>query len=191
MAGNKILTWILGHAMRYMVCHGLSCTHSVSESGPIRRQLRSLWSEQAAGQFKPWLSRQATSLHLVNEFEKNSQSLDIYNHSSNVKKAKSYLPMVPSKGAWSILTAIDKDMHRHKRNLSSRALSDKAVRDFEPAMIVYVDLFTKQLTENLDSSKWSSPKNMIDFCGFHHRSLRVTQGLTFNNRQETDYGYYG
>ena len=106
-------------------------------------------------------------------------------------KAKSYLPMVPSKGAWSILTAIDKDMHRHKRNLSSRALSDKAVRDFEPAMIVYVDLFIKQLTENLYSSQWSSPKNMINLCRCQYRSLRITHGLTINNRQKTDYGHHG
>ena len=77
--------------------------------------------------------------------------------------------MIPSKGAWSILTAIDKDMHRHKRNLSSRILSDKAVQSFEPAMIEYVDLFTKQLAENLDANEWSSPKNMIDFCTCHYR----------------------
>ena len=99
--------------------------------------------------------------------------------------------MVPSKGAWSSITAIDTDMHRHKRSLSSRALSDKAVRDFEPAMIVYVDLFISQLTENLGSRQWSSPKNMIGFCGCQYTSVRVTQGLIFNNRQETDYGHYG
>lgn len=78
--------------------------------------------------------------------------------------------MIPSKGAWSILTAIEKDMHRHKRSLSSKALSDNALRNFEPAMIEYVDLFSKQLIEDLDSNQWSSPKNMIDFCPCHYWS---------------------
>ena len=81
-------------------------------------------------------------------------------------------------------------MPRYKRNMSYRALSDKAVGDFEPAMIVYVDRFINQLTEKLDSSQWSSPRNMIDFCGVQYPSLRVMQVLTFNNRQETDYGHY-
>ena len=77
--------------------------------------------------------------------------------------------MIPSKGAWSILTAIDKDMHRHKRSLSSRVLSDKAVQNFEPLMIEYVDLFTKQLAGDFHPNQWSSPKNMIDFCTCPYR----------------------
>lgn len=91
--------------------------------------------------------------------------------------------MVPSKGAWSILTAIDKDMHRHKRSLSSKMLSDKALHEFEPIMIEYVDMLTKQLIENLDSSQWSSPKNLIDFCKCSHYSLlRITHYLTTHRR---------
>ena len=67
-----------------------------------------------------------------------------------------------------MLTAIDKDMHRHKRKLSSKALSDEALREFEPIMIDHVDVFSKMLIEGLESSDYSSPKYMVDLCGYHH-----------------------
>ena len=72
--------------------------------------------------------------------------------------------MVPSKGAWSILTGIDKSMHRHKRRLLSKMLSEDALRDFEPIMIEYVNMFMGQLVEDLDMTGWSTPKNMITHC---------------------------
>lgn len=70
-----------------------------------------------------------------------------------------------------MLTAIDKDMHRHKRKFSSRPLSDEATRKFEPIMIDHVDVLCGKLIEDLDSGNWSSPKNMIDLYKCHrHRS---------------------
>lgn len=53
--------------------------------------------------------------------------------------------MLPSKGAWSIKTTIDKDMHRHKRKLLSKALSDEALKRFEPALNEYVNVFSEKL----------------------------------------------
>ena len=91
-------------------------------------------------------------------------SSDIHGHAKNVKKSKSYLPMVPFKGAWSILAAIDRDMHCHKRGLTSKELSDKALREFESTMIDYVDLLSQQLTEDVNQNQWSSPKNMTYYC---------------------------
>lgn len=72
--------------------------------------------------------------------------------------------MLPSKGAWSILTAIDKDMHRHKRKLLSKALSDEALKRFEPALNEYVNIFSEKLIKGTEPGQWSSQKNMIDHC---------------------------
>lgn len=56
--------------------------------------------------------------------------LDIYGYNKNVRKSKSYLPMVPEKGAWSTLTMIDKRKHRQRRKVISKTLSDEGLREF-------------------------------------------------------------
>jgi hypothetical protein len=107
---------------------------------------------------------------VLHEYLAYSPSTDIYGHSENVKKTKFYLPMIPPKGDWRILTAIDKELHRHKREFFSKTLSDEVFRNFEPIMIDSVDVLCRKLIEDLDSSNWSSPDNMIDLCKCHrHR----------------------
>ncbi|KAL2044501.1 hypothetical protein N7G274_003206 [Stereocaulon virgatum] len=55
-------------------------------------------------------------------------------------------------------------MHRLKRKLSSKTLSDEVIQKFEPIMIDYMDTLCWKLIEDLDSSNWPSPKDMIDLC---------------------------
>lgn len=84
---------------------------------------------------------------------------DIYNN-ERVVKSRAYSLTVAAREP-SIFNVIDKHRHRVKRKLVGKAISDKAMRGFEPTMIEQVDIFIRQL---LASSHDSSPVNMTDCC---------------------------
>lgn len=84
---------------------------------------------------------------------------DIYNN-ERVVKSRAYSLTVAAREP-SIFNVIDKHRHRVKRKLVGKAISDKAMRGFEPTMIEQVDIFIRQL---LASSHDSSPVNMTDRC---------------------------
>ncbi|CAG8974862.1 hypothetical protein HYALB_00000477 [Hymenoscyphus albidus] len=89
---------------------------------------------------------------------------DVYGYGKNVRKSKSYLSMVPDKHAWSILTLIDKKTHLERRKVMSKALSDTALKSFEPEMLNHMDVFHEQVAVAEDSEGWSAPKNMSVLC---------------------------
>ncbi|ETS88141.1 hypothetical protein PFICI_01969 [Pestalotiopsis fici W106-1] len=70
---------------------------------------------------------------------------DIYNN-EKVGKSRIYNLTVIS-GKPSIFNVLDKSQHRIKRKLIGQAVSDKAMRAFEPTMAEQVDIFIGQLTE--------------------------------------------
>ncbi|KAG6986541.1 hypothetical protein G7Y79_00078g099950 [Physcia stellaris] len=72
---------------------------------------------------------------------------DIYGQSRNVKKAKGYHAILPAPGAFSVHTAIDKDMHRHKRKVLAQGLSDDALKKFEPTLLACLSKFCEKLAE--------------------------------------------
>ncbi|TVY85564.1 Cytochrome P450 monooxygenase [Lachnellula suecica] len=76
--------------------------------------------------------------------------------------------MVPNNDAWSILTLIDKQVHLERRRVLSKALSDNALRTFEPSMLQHMDIFHQQVATQIDANGWSMPKNMSDY------SMRLT-----------------
>lgn len=91
--------------------------------------------------------------------------LDIYGQSRNVKKAKGYLALLPAPGAFSVHTAIDKEMHRRKRKVLAQGLSDDALKKFEPALLACLEKFCEKLCESQDNSEdWTKAKNMTDWC---------------------------
>ena len=92
--------------------------------------------------------------------------LDIYGQSRNVKKAKGYHAILPAPGAFSVHTAIDKDMHRHKRKVLAQGLSDDALKKFEPTLLACLSKFCEKLAEGQGDSEedWTNPKNMTDWC---------------------------
>jgi cytochrome P450 len=98
--------------------------------------------------------------------------LDIFGYKNHVVKSKSYLPMVPEEGAWSTLTIIDKEVHRQRRKVISKALSDSALKDFEPKMIEHMDVFRDQLCGPVDSESWSTAKDMSVLCELFCRGKR-------------------
>lgn len=72
--------------------------------------------------------------------------------------------MVPAPGAYNIFTAINKDVHRHKRKVLSQGFSDQSIRAFEPTMLRHINIFVRTLmgSPNSDAveSTWSAPFNM-------------------------------
>ncbi|KAK5629094.1 hypothetical protein RRF57_004809 [Xylaria bambusicola] len=83
---------------------------------------------------------------------------DIYNN-ERVTKSHVYELTVTS-GKPSIFNAIDKQKHRRKRKLIGQAITDKAMRSFEPTMLGQIDIFIKEV---LLASKASQPVNITDF----------------------------
>lgn len=93
---------------------------------------------------------------------------DIYGQSRNVKKSKGYLPILPAPGAFSVHTAIDKEMHRHKRKVLAQGLSDEALKRFEPTLLACVETLCEKLAEGQYESAegWTKPKNMAHWCDY-------------------------
>ncbi len=91
-------------------------------------------------------------------------SIDIYDHSKNVKKANAYLPMVPSEGAWTVITTINKAQHHQKRKITSKILSSEALKSHEPDLLRYLADFCEKLRRGTAKSGWSNPKFMNDLC---------------------------
>ncbi|KAI0010008.1 cytochrome P450 [Xylariaceae sp. FL0662B] len=84
---------------------------------------------------------------------------DIYNN-ERVTKSNVYLLTVAA-GNPTVFNAVDRQTHRARRKLVGQAVTDKAMRAFEPTMTEQVDIFIDQL---LASSRDSSTVNMTDRC---------------------------
>ncbi|KAI1355100.1 cytochrome P450 [Xylaria sp. FL0043] len=82
---------------------------------------------------------------------------DIYNN-ERVTKSHVYKLTITS-GKPSIFNALDKRVHRDKRRLIGQAITDKAMRSFEPTMLEQINIFIDQL---LLAAQKSSPVNMTD-----------------------------
>ncbi|KAI3330148.1 cytochrome P450 [Ustulina deusta] len=88
---------------------------------------------------------------------------DIYNN-GRVTKSHVYELTVTS-GKPSIFNAIDRQKHREKRKLIGQAITDKAMRSFEPTMLEQIDVFIEQIrlaSSSTSGSKGSQPVNMTD-----------------------------
>ncbi|KAI1772800.1 cytochrome P450 [Hypoxylon cercidicola] len=82
---------------------------------------------------------------------------DIYNN-ERVTKSHVYKLTVAA-GKPSTFNTIDKRRHRVKRKLVGQAVSDKAIRDFEPTMMKQIDVFVRGLQV---ASRNSSPVDMTE-----------------------------
>ncbi|KAL8792649.1 MAG: hypothetical protein Q9195_004777 [Heterodermia aff. obscurata] len=114
---------------------------------------------------------------------------DIYGPARNVKKAKGYSALLPAPGAFSVHTAIDKDMHRHKRKVLAQGLSDDALKKFEPALLACLEKFCEKLCGSQDSSvDWTEAKNMTHWCDYLTFDVMGEFGFgnTFNMLEKED-----
>ncbi|KAI0199308.1 cytochrome P450 [Astrocystis sublimbata] len=81
---------------------------------------------------------------------------DVYNN-DRVTKSHVYLLSLPPSGVDSIFNALDRRRHASKRRLVGRAVTERAMRGFEPIMTEQIDVFLKTLYQ---SSATSQPLNM-------------------------------
>ncbi|KAI0418237.1 cytochrome P450 [Xylaria grammica] len=88
---------------------------------------------------------------------------DIYNN-ERVTKSHVYELTVTS-GKPSIFNAIDRQKHREKRRLIGQAITDKAMRSFEPTMLDQIDVFIEQIqlaSSSMSGTEGSQPVNITD-----------------------------
>ena len=52
-----------------------------------------------------------------------------------------------------MFTSIDKDIHRAKRKIVGPALSEKAMKSFEPLLLAKVDVYLRQILQSNRESK--------------------------------------
>jgi cytochrome P450 len=86
---------------------------------------------------------------------------DIYNN-DRVTKSHVYQLTITS-GKPSIFNAIGGGTHRKKRRLVGQAITDRAMRSFEPIMIEQVDIFIEQLRSAAEATE-PKPLNMTDLA---------------------------
>ena len=94
---------------------------------------------------------------------------DIY-LSKEVEKSRAYSHLVPKGGAHSILTVINKHVHKQRRKVLMQGFSDQALRAFEPTILSHVDIFVANLwglpiNEKSDGG-WSAPVDMSTTCKY-------------------------
>lgn len=85
---------------------------------------------------------------------------DIYRN-DRLQKASGYLVTRLGPRTYNIFNAIDKSLHRIRRKIIGRGLSEKCIRRFEPTMMEQIDLFIKLLAETGTSGEVA---NMTERC---------------------------
>lgn len=83
-------------------------------------------------------------------------------------------------GTVNVFNAIDKDIHRRKRRLVGRAITERAMRTFEPTMAGQINIF---LCRILQSAQAQEPVNMTKFV--KHLSIDVVGLLGFGYHLNT------
>ncbi|KAI1128601.1 cytochrome P450 [Nemania abortiva] len=82
---------------------------------------------------------------------------DIYQN-ERITKASTYL-VTTRNNIFNVFSAIDNDLHRQKRQIVSRAISDRSIQAFEPVLLEKLDITLKQI---LHSSRTSTPADITE-----------------------------
>jgi cytochrome P450 len=89
-----------------------------------------------------------------------NNSSDIY-QSERTNKVTSYLCTQIKSDTYSIFNCINKDLHKIKRRMISKALSEQKMRRFEPILTEHINTFLKLLLTDSGAGK---PTNMTERC---------------------------
>ena len=98
--------------------------------------------------------------------------IDIY-QSDQATKAYTYLSTTRN-NVFNVFSAIDNDIHRAKRKLVGQAVSERAMRAFEPSMMDCIDIYLRQI---LEAAKDDQPVNMTEKS--RHLGLDIVGQLAF------------
>ena len=92
--------------------------------------------------------------------------LDIYDHSKPVKKSQAFAAVSRVLGGHTLLTLIDKSVHRARRRLVNQGFSPEELSEFEPVMVDHIKTFCDQLlaTTNASNGGWTYNRNVKAWC---------------------------
>lgn len=95
-----------------------------------------------------------------------SYVVDIYDHSKTVKKSKAVTTVSRILGRQSLLTMIDKPLHRSRRRLISQGFSSERLAEFQPIMLAHIRTFCDQLLATTDACRdwWTWNRNVKAWC---------------------------
>lgn len=88
----------------------------------------------------------------------NLREKDIYKN-DRTTKTKAYMALGPGLTTYNIFSAVDNTLHRSRRQLIGKVLTDRSMRVFEPVMVDQVNIFVRNL---LYESQKSNPANMTN-----------------------------
>ncbi|KAH7354879.1 cytochrome P450 [Rhexocercosporidium sp. MPI-PUGE-AT-0058] len=122
----------------------------------------------------------------------------IYGSKANTQKSKTYSIVNNYVGYPSIETVINKEEHIRKRRIFQRALSDRALRTMELALVDKLRLFGKLLDASIvrdgngkTNDSWSGAKDMAEWSG--HLAFDIMGdfffGRSFNVLEKVDHRY--
>jgi cytochrome P450 len=99
-------------------------------------------------------------------FNTSSANQTINAPKANCQKSRFYEGFPPVKGAWSIVSAIPRDVHARKRRVLSHAFSDKALRNMESFILPQVRTFCELLAESGQKGKTMNMSKMSNYMSF-------------------------
>lgn len=131
----------------------------------------------------PWQLEDLLALCLI----QTDLQTEIY-HNDRVTKSYVYTLLLRAKSNPHVFNCIDKTLHRAKRKVVSKAITDRAIRMFEPTMTAQIDIFIQNL---LSSVSGAEPVNMSQRCkwlGFDIVGL-LAFGFQLHVQTETQYRF--
>jgi cytochrome P450 len=99
-------------------------------------------------------------------FNTSTANQTIHGPKANCQKGKYYKAFPPVKDAWSIVSAIPRDVHARKRRVLSHAFSDKALRNMESFILPQVRTFCELLAESGQKGKTINMSKMSNYMSF-------------------------
>ena len=102
--------------------------------------------------FSTYKALKGTGVIHVRHARSDKRLKDIY-QSERTIKVRSYLVTQIQPKTYSVFNCIDKRLHKIKRRMISKALSEQKMRQFEPVMLEHVHIFLKQLLKSSRKSE--------------------------------------
>lgn len=86
---------------------------------------------------------------------------DIY-HNERLRKSQSYLvTQQQGRTLFNVFNELDRDLHRYKRKLVGKCVSDRFLQQFEPTRLEHIDILIKQFHKK---SATGNPVNATFIC---------------------------
>lgn len=112
---------------------------------------------------------------------------DIYNN-DRVTKSHVYTLLHRVKTNPHVFNCIDKTLHREKRKVVSKAITDRAIRMFEPTMAEQIDVFVRHVLASIPGRESVNMSQRCKWLGFDIVGL-LAFGFQLNVQTQTDHRF--